>query len=96
MTTIDTPVAVTAVAKRRNRLAPRPKWWLYIVLALGFVAMIFPFIWMILGSFKTNAEIRSNPLGFLPEARRWTTTRSCSDAWTSRPSSPTVSLLPFS
>jgi len=44
----------------------RPKIWLYIVLAVGFVAMIFPFIWMILGSFKTNAEIRANPLGLLP------------------------------
>jgi len=38
------------------------------VLGLGMIAMIFPFIWMILGSFKTTAEIRANPLGFLPEA----------------------------
>jgi multiple sugar transport system permease protein len=53
---------------RRNALTPRPKIWLYVVLGAGFIAMIFPFIWMILGSFKTNAEIRANPLGLLPEA----------------------------
>lgn len=58
----------TLTPARRKELAPRPKIWLYVVLGLGFIAMIFPFIWMILGSFKTNAEIRSNPLGFLPDA----------------------------
>ena len=65
MTAIETPVLTKA---RRSALAPRPKWWLYIILTLGGIAMIFPFIWMILGSFKTTAEIRRNPLGFLPEA----------------------------
>lgn len=53
---------------RPSRTKARPKWWLYLVLGIGFIAMILPFIWMILGSFKTNAEIRANPLGFLPEA----------------------------
>jgi len=64
MTAVATPVL--AQPRRTNR--PRSKWWLYVVLGLGMIAMIFPFIWMILGSFKTTAEIRSNPLGFLPEA----------------------------
>ncbi|MFC6356480.1 carbohydrate ABC transporter permease [Luethyella okanaganae] len=41
--------------------------WLYIVLAVGMIAMVFPFVWMILGSFKTNAEIRQRPITFLPE-----------------------------
>jgi len=70
MTAIETPVLTKAplTKARRSALTPRPKWWLYIVLTLGGIAMIFPFIWMILGSFKTTAEIRSNPLGFLPEA----------------------------
>jgi multiple sugar transport system permease protein len=54
--------------RRRRRLqGTRPRWWLYVVLALGLVAMIMPFVWMILGSFKTDAEIRSNPTQFLPE-----------------------------
>ena len=43
------------------------RWWLYIVLTLGLVAMVMPFVWMILGSFKTDAEIRQNPTGFLPQ-----------------------------
>ena len=51
----------------RRRRGERPRWWLYIVLTLGLVAMIMPFIWMILGSFKTDAEIRQNPTGFLPQ-----------------------------
>ena len=53
---------------RPSRTKARPTIWLYLVLGVGFIAMILPFIWMILGSFKTNAEIRANPLGFLPEA----------------------------
>lgn len=51
----------------RRRHGERPRWWLYIVLTLGLIAMIMPFVWMILGSFKTDAEIRANPTGFLPE-----------------------------
>ncbi|GMQ93457.1 MAG: carbohydrate ABC transporter permease [Acidimicrobiia bacterium] len=40
---------------------------LYIILAFaGIVAMI-PFVWMILGSFKTGAEIRQIPPTFWPE-----------------------------
>ncbi|HEY6801261.1 MAG TPA: carbohydrate ABC transporter permease [Agromyces sp.] len=53
-------------AGRRGR-GVRPRWWLYIVLTVGLVAMIMPFVWMILGAFKTDAEIRRNPTGFLPE-----------------------------
>ena len=64
MTSVATPV----LGQPRRTTRPRSKWWLYVVLGLGMIAMIFPFIWMILGSFKTTAEIRSNPLGFLPEA----------------------------
>lgn len=49
-------------ARRRRR----PRWWLYVVLTLGLVAMVMPFIWMILGSFKTTAEIRQHPTNFWP------------------------------
>lgn len=52
--------------QRAARRRARPKWWLYLVLALGLVAMIMPFVWMILGSFKTNAEIRQYPTNFWP------------------------------
>lgn len=53
--------------KARSSLRARPKWWLYAMLTAGVIAMITPFIWMILGSFKTDAEIRRAPLNFLPE-----------------------------
>jgi multiple sugar transport system permease protein len=71
MTTLSqNPVAPTTAPvpqrRRRSPLAGRPKWWLYIVLSFGLVLMILPFVWMILGSFKTDAEIRQNPTGFLP------------------------------
>lgn len=71
MTTLSqNPVAPTTAPepsrRRRSPLAGRPRWWLYIVLSVGLVLMILPFVWMILGSFKTDAEIRQNPTGFLP------------------------------
>jgi multiple sugar transport system permease protein len=73
MTTLtQAPVAPTDTApvprRRRSALGGRPRWWLYIVLALGLVAMIMPFVWMLLGSFKTDAEIRRNPTQFLPSS----------------------------
>lgn len=72
MTTLTQPPAPAVVEKAprakslRSIHHPRPRWWLYTVLALGVVAMIMPFVWMILGSFKTTAEIRQHPLNFLP------------------------------
>lgn len=36
----------------------------------GFI-MVFPFIWMLLGSMKSNDEIFSNPLHILPEHFHW-------------------------
>jgi len=51
---------------RGARRGARPRWWLYIVLTVGVIAMIIPFVWMILGSFKTTAEIRQYPTEFLP------------------------------
>ncbi|WP_460774434.1 carbohydrate ABC transporter permease [Microbacterium sp. GXF7504] len=50
----------------RRRRGERPRWWLYVVLGLGLVAMVMPFVWMLLGSFKTTAEIRQHPTEFLP------------------------------
>jgi multiple sugar transport system permease protein len=70
-TTPDAAVAATVPAsppsRRRGPTGARPRWWLYLVLGVGLVAMLMPFVWMLLGSFKTDAEIRSNPTQFLPE-----------------------------
>jgi len=39
----------------------------YLILIPASLVMIFPFIWMILGSFKTGREIRQVPPTFIPE-----------------------------
>ncbi|KQY21766.1 sugar ABC transporter permease [Cellulomonas sp. Root485] len=47
---------------------PQPRPWIYVVLGLGLVLVVTPFIWMLLGSFKTNGELRSNPPTWWPQA----------------------------
>lgn len=41
--------------------------WLYVVLSLAVVVVSAPFVWMILGSFKTTAELRRSPPTWWPE-----------------------------
>jgi len=43
------------------------KWLLYTVVTLGFVAVVTPFVWMILGSFKPQAELLRVPPTWWPE-----------------------------
>jgi multiple sugar transport system permease protein len=61
-------------ADRRQRAArggAAASWWIYLLLVLGLVLLVGPFIWMILGSFKTTGELRQVPPTWLPE--QWTT-----------------------
>ncbi len=44
------------------------RWLLYTVVTLGFVAVITPFVWMILGSFKSQGELLRVPPTWWPEA----------------------------
>ena len=54
--------------KKRNRAMML----LHIVLILGSVIMILPFLWMILTSFKTVSESTSmNPFVFFPKSLKW-------------------------
>jgi multiple sugar transport system permease protein len=62
-----TSTSPSAPGRSRRRRGARPRWWLYVVLGLGLVAMLMPFAWMLLGSLRTDAEIRANPTRFLPE-----------------------------
>lgn len=39
----------------------------YTLLGIGAFVMVFPFIWMILSSFKTSAEVNSTPPTFFPQ-----------------------------
>lgn len=42
------------------------KVFLYVLLGSGAFIMIFPFIWMLLSSLKTAAEVNTTPPTFLP------------------------------
>jgi multiple sugar transport system permease protein len=43
------------------------RWWIYLGLTLGIVLMIGPFLWMVLGSFKPQAEFLVSTPTFLPK-----------------------------
>jgi multiple sugar transport system permease protein len=43
-------------------------WWIYLLLILGILLMVGPFLWMLLGSLKPQAEFLASPPTFLPEA----------------------------
>ena len=43
----------------------------FVILVLGAVAMIFPFVWMILSSFKTTQDIYTYPPKWLPSTFNW-------------------------
>ena len=45
---------------------PLGRWWLYAVLTVALVAVVAPFAWMILGSFKSEGELRQAPPTWWP------------------------------
>lgn len=54
-----------------GRSSPRRQgsgWWIHLLLILGIVLLVGPFIWMLLGSFKTTGELRQVPPTWLPES----------------------------
>jgi multiple sugar transport system permease protein len=50
---------------RRRRLSAHA--WTYATLTVGLVLVVTPFVWMVLGSFKTDAENRQVPPTWWPE-----------------------------
>ncbi len=55
-----------APASRRRRSRPGNRWWLYVLLTVALIVVISPFIWMILGSFKGEGELRQAPPTWWP------------------------------
>jgi len=51
---------------RRDR-SQLGSWWIYALLILGIILLVGPFVWMVLGSFKTTGELRSVPPTWWPE-----------------------------
>ena len=45
----------------------RGRWWLYALLTILLIVVIAPFIWMILGSFKTQGELLQSPPTWWPQ-----------------------------
>ncbi|CAN5138448.1 carbohydrate ABC transporter permease [soil metagenome] len=64
--------AIAARPARASARAARPRragnWWVYLLLILGIVVMVGPFLWMILGSLKPQAEFIVTTPTFLPRA----------------------------
>ena len=42
-------------------------WWLYGALSVALVTVVAPFVWMVLGSFKTEGELRQAPPTWWPQ-----------------------------
>ena len=55
---------------RRKRLVKR-NWILFIILMIGAISMLFPFVWMTLSSFKTKADVYSFPPRWIPTVWTW-------------------------
>ncbi|UNK70643.1 carbohydrate ABC transporter permease [Microbacterium sp. H1-D42] len=85
----DSTVAIIAPG-RRQRSAPvrdRAKRRinssvLHVLLVIGGIGMVFPFVWMLLTSFKTLPQLLKDPLSFIPSP--WTV-ENYTEAWTAVP-----------
>lgn len=57
---------------RRRVLRSQLRFWpAHVLLLLGGAVMVFPFVWQLLMSLSTNAEIQSTPPQFFPETPQW-------------------------
>jgi multiple sugar transport system permease protein len=61
--------AATPVTEPSRPPGPRRQraTWVYVVLAVGLLATLTPFLWMLLGSFKPEAELQRVPPTWWPE-----------------------------
>jgi multiple sugar transport system permease protein len=73
MTTLEAPrraparIAPDVAAPQPRRFAWVRKWWIVVALLLGLLVMAGPFIWMLLGSLKTQQELLRVPPTWIPE-----------------------------
>ena len=55
----------------RRRRTVRPRWATHLVLLLGGLLMVFPFLWQLSMSLSTQAEVTSVPPTWLPAEPQW-------------------------
>jgi multiple sugar transport system permease protein len=53
---------------KAQRSANRSRWFMYAALIVGMILVVGPFLWMVLGSLKTQAELLRLPPTWWPEA----------------------------
>ncbi len=58
-------ITISGVAAGTRRTG---SWWIYLLLIVGILLMVGPFLWMLLGSLKTQGEFLVSPPTFLPNA----------------------------
>ncbi|HEX2756592.1 MAG TPA: carbohydrate ABC transporter permease [Candidatus Limnocylindrales bacterium] len=68
MTAIAARSADTPILSGRAGKRALGGWWIYLLLILGILLMVGPFLWMLLGSLKPQAEFLVSPPTFLPHA----------------------------
>jgi multiple sugar transport system permease protein len=72
LTVTTTPPEEPAPARSRRRRGhefgePHPLPWVYVVLTGGLVVLVGPFLWMLLGSFRPDRELKQVPPAWLPQ-----------------------------
>ncbi len=68
MNTTATSAATSTSATSATKRSAISSGWLYLILSIGFIAVIAPFLWMILGSFKGEGELRQVPPTWWPQS----------------------------
>ena len=68
MTATAAPPPALPTPPRPAAQRPPGTWWIYLLLTLGILLMVGPFLWMLLGSLKPQAEFLVSPPNFLPQA----------------------------
>ena len=72
LTLTTTPPEEPAPTRSRRRRGhefgePHPLPWVYVVLTGGLVVLVGPFLWMLLGSFRPDRELKQVPPAWLPQ-----------------------------
>jgi multiple sugar transport system permease protein len=64
-------LVVPGSSRRRPRAREGRTWWIHVVLGVGGFIMAFPFLWQIIMSLSTQAEVQSVPPTFWPAELQW-------------------------